>query len=201
MNAPSPITSVRLHPHDEALLSWRFSDDWRGDCGIRSTHPSSTLEAGARVQASFIIREWGLEDDAPALQAIRRLRIVDARLRRVPLNAFRVLRAVYSPVGPYRPEILDAWKHRLDHRLSIGGVLLVTPGALEAHQASRTTTGLVDWLAGLSAQASADEPKARQTAARARRREIEALVERLTTTASAALVDAHSAWNGTGGRA
>lgn len=68
---------ARLHPHDEALLAWRFSDDWRGDCGLRSNFSAmaSILELGTRVQTSLAVREWGLEDDAPALIAARRVKL------------------------------------------------------------------------------------------------------------------------------
>lgn len=70
-------TPARLHPHDEALLAWRFSDDWRGDCGLRSNFSAmaSILELGTRVQTSLAVREWGLEDDAPALIAARRVKL------------------------------------------------------------------------------------------------------------------------------
>lgn len=196
----NPPRRVRLHPSDERLLSWRFSDDWRGDCGISSNFSASArvLELGTRVQTSLAVREWGLEDDAAALAAVRLLRRVDTRLRRLTdHHHVRVLRGAYAPRGPYRPELLAGWKFRLDPTREIGGVLLVTPVAVDAHRQSGSPRPLVDWLAVLSAQASTPEPKARQTAARARRREIDATVARLVDAGSAALLDAHSAWEAT----
>ena len=197
-------TPARLHPHDAALLAWRFSDDWRGDCGLRSNFSAmaSILELGTRVQTSLAVREWGLDDDAPALVAARRVKLVDDRLRRLHDHRHvKVLRGAYAPRGEHRPEELSPWRSRLDPTREIGGVLLVLPAVREAHATSGTRQSILPWLAGLSAQASLPPPKARQTAARARRREIESLVDTLTALASTALLEAHSAWNDTRGRA
>jgi len=181
---------VHLHPLDERALVWRFSDDWRGDVGLRSNFGAmaAVLALGTRVQTSLVIREWGLEDDAPALVAARRVRAIDRRLARLQPFHVRVLRGAYSPRGPLRPEELSPWKHRLSDSVEIGGVLLVTPAAIAAHADACTPQTLARWLACVSAEAS------QEGLPRARRREIEALVGRLTDAASRALLDAHAAW-------
>jgi hypothetical protein len=218
-NTPPP---VRLRHHDELALTWRFSDDWRGDVGLRSNFSAmaSILELGTRVQTSLVVRQWGLEDDSGALVAARRVREIDRRLARLKdLRHFRALRGAYSPRGPLRPDMLSAWRHRLDPSLEIGGVLLATPVVLAEHRASGSHRDVVGWLAGLSARASVVRPspntpqsaKARRRAAaapddasRAARRaqdaedaRVTSLVARLVDAASTTLLDAHRAWTET----
>jgi len=211
-NPPAP---VRLRHHDEVALTWRFSDDWRGDVGLRSNFSAmaSILELGTRVQTSLVVRQWGLEDDSGALVAARRVREIDRRLARLrELRHVRVLRGAYSPRGPLRPDVLSAWRHRLDPSLEIGGVLLATPVVVEEHRASGSHRDVVGWLAGLSARASAPvlSAKARRRAerqddaSRAARRaqdvedaKVAAQVARLVDAASTALLDAHRAWTET----
>lgn len=217
-NPPHTTSPVRLRHHDEVALTWRFSDDWRGDVGLRSNFSAmaSILELGTRVQTSLVVRQWGLEDDSHALVAARRVKEIDRRLSRLrELRHVRVLRGAYSPRGPLRPDMLSAWRHRLDPSLEIGGVLLATPVVLEEHRASGSHRDTVGWLAGLSARASVVRPRpesakaqrraaSQDDASRASRRaqdaedaRVASLVARLVDAASTALLDAHRAWTET----
>lgn len=140
-----PLTALKpLRWSDERDLRAHFNDELAGRMGLRSNLGPliNQLRLGCRVQAEHAV----FDIDEQVLEEAGRSREVLRRLRQLPWRHVRVLKALYGPRGT--APTLEAFTDALLGDLT--PVVLIAPATKRAHEASRSTRELGDWLVRLA---------------------------------------------------